>query len=246
MLNRGKSGKVRLAGILVLALTLTFLVSKFYAEYRSSRERGKFVASLVQEQVAALRRLPVPEELVLSQKNWPDDFLALQGWVILELARNGDPEAVSKRIADTARGRDYSPVMRTSLERWKSALSEWSRVQFRRGDGEQSAEELLNQGRRRHYEAAGYRKIGRMYDATILYLWSADHLSRFIEANPNRSEVPEALYLLGDAYSHFRHVLPAGFRSDRLLNLCMELFPSTVWAQRARNIWSDEIIQGGV
>jgi hypothetical protein len=245
MLNRETLRRARIVGVSLFALALTFVLVKFYVEFRNASQRGKVVASVVHEQASSLRRLEMSRDQVREQRVWPDDFSALQYWVVLDLAREGDPEGTRRRLIELTQGHEVSPVLRTSLDRWNSHLTEWSRVNFRRGATLLDSDELIRQGRRRNYEATGYRKVGRLYDATVLYLWSADSLSRYIELNPTSAEVPEALYLLGEAHIHFRNVLPRSFRSDRLLNLCSEFFPSTVWAQRSNRIWNEELKGGG-
>jgi hypothetical protein len=223
-------------GIMVIALALRFSI-----EYRGSRDRGRFVASMVREQIGMIRQLPDPVHILHREANWPDDFLALQGWLVVKLARGHEPDQVRRELAAMASRHAFSPALATSLNRWQETLARWSRTSGSDRLRVLSPAEAMAEGRRYFYEASGYRKIGRSYDASALYLWSASLLVNFIDRAPLDRDVPEALYLLGDICLRFRHALPPTLRPDRMLNLCSELYPDSVWGNRARALWMEDL-----
>ena len=227
------------SAIFVLVLILTI---KSFQEFRRSQERGNLIASIVREHYSSLKDQVTPDDSIYSQKGWPDDFLGLQTWLIFRLAQSSSPASVADELASLAQRHAHSPVMQTALNRWQSSLNQWSGMDHLFASMEGSA--LLEEGRLKHSEATGYRKIGRQYDAVAHYLWSAAFLHRFIEQNPDDAGIPEALYLLGDVFLRVRHALPAQFRGDRILNLCSELYPDSIWAGQAYALWRSEIGNG--
>lgn len=102
-------------------------------------------------------------------------------------------------------------------------------------------EQLLSESRRVHAEAAGYLRVGRTYDAAALYVASVRSLVQFIEKNSTHRDVPEALFLMGEALARLRRVYPVSLKSESVLTLCMELYPDSVWAVRARMLRNGEL-----
>jgi hypothetical protein len=128
--------------------------------------------------------------------------------------------------------------MRVTLGRWSHSLLDWQK-EFKVGGDRVHSEDLMREGKQRYFEAAGFRKIGRAYDATILNLRTISLLTRFIHQDPYSSSVPEALFMLGAAYAGLGHALPKKMRGDRILNLCSELYPDSLWADRSQTIWRE-------
>jgi hypothetical protein len=235
----------RILFLAVFCLGVASLGTRLIVELRHSQQKGRFVVSMVQEQVNALSesssRLWGAPAVWAPKSGWPDDFLALQNWIIQGAILGKDPDSLSHQLAQISHGRTISPTLSASIRRWQDGLVRWSRARAKFKGSDIDPQDLLEEGRLRHHEAVGYDKIGRGYDATVLYLWSADFLRRFIAQAPLEAEVPEALYLLGQAHVRFRHAFPPSIRSDRFLNLCSELFPGTLWAKRANAVWRDEM-----
>lgn len=167
--------------------------------------------------------------------------MALQSWLILNSLRLRDPERLAGDLRQLSAWRSYSNSTDETLKRWDDALGRWSRWRGRR---EASARELLREGRKRFYEAAGYDRIGRAYDATALYLWAADALLLYLDREePAGAEVPEALFLLGNIFIRHGTSLPRSFKADRLHRFLLNTYPETIWAERARSLRHE--IQGG-
>ena len=226
-----------LSGILFLLLGL--LVLKYYEDGMRSRERGRLVSSIVDQQFHQLSSgfgVTVHPEPIT-----PD----LRRWLIQESFK---PDETPGRLAAKVRqmlrlhadDREFSPVIRQSLKRWVSSLQLWDQ-EIRQG----AHANLLAEARQRYFEAAGYQKIGRSYDASVLHLWTIGLLTRFVDQNPFDARIPEALFMLGVAYLNLGHSLPPQMRRDRILTLCAEMYPDSLWASRSDAIWkeafSDEI-----
>ncbi|MGZ3686997.1 MAG: tetratricopeptide repeat protein [Bdellovibrionota bacterium] len=207
--------------------------------FRRPHERGDLVVTVLKEQEQVLRGMSREIPPSVELRGWPDDFIALQQWLILTLARDHNPAIAARRLEALEQDRSISPVLMTSLRRWRSTLQQWSGMAL-----PVSSESLLELGRLKHFEASGYRKIGRLYDGTALFLWSSTLLTRFIEENPGSKRVPEALYFLGINYLRLNYALPRVIRGDRLLNLCSEIFPNSIWAQQANEFWRKEMVHG--
>lgn len=229
-----------------LGLLTLMIATKSYLDYQQSHERGRLVVSIIREQKSLLAQLPEPHEDFKKNKGWPDDYMALQSWLILQLAKNAQPAEADLRLSQVSDQRSYSPVLKASLDRWSQAFQRWEVSRSIASQNLRTPEQLMEEARTRHFEATGFYRIGRMYDATALYLWSIELLSNFIESNPLHRDVPEALYLLGAAYFRFRGVIPNSVRSDRILNLCSEVFPETIWSERARAIWRNGVGRNGI
>ena len=225
------------AGVFVTAVSL--LILKVCEDSNRSRERGHLVASIVHEQAVAFQQENISDKVLDDLDKWPDDFLSLKNWVVIQTWRTGDPGQVSHRLRLISNRHSYSPVLRTSLRRWSEALTRWASESDH--PEQMSPDELIQDARHRYFEASGYQKIGRQYDAAVLYLWSAAFLNRFVQTAPDDSRVPEALFILGEAYLRLQHALPTPIRSDRILNLCSELYPDSIWASRADALWKDEV-----
>jgi hypothetical protein len=228
----------RIIGLVAFAMLLVFGGSRFYDEFRHSHEEGRFVSAVVQEQLASLSRLDDSTVLLRRSAGWPDDFLALQNWLLVTMLNKADPNEAQLTLSELSRNRAVSPVMRASLRRWQESLARWAGSPPQEL---QSAPALLEEGRKLHHQAIGYARVGRPYDAAPLFLWSATLLARFIEREPESAQVPEALYLLGASTLQFKQVIPGNIRPDRILNLCQEFYPHTVWAERAEELWRREM-----
>ena len=131
---------------------------------------------------------------------------------------------------------------RPSVVRWANTWDSWSKVPARNDVGLNglTAHQLLIEGRQRFFEASGFEKIGRTYDAAVLNLWAIVVLTQFVEKNPYHPEIPETLYMLGEAYMDLGSGLPSQVKADRVINLCSELYPDSVWANRANSLWREQ------
>lgn len=219
---------------------LLALVVRATADYRKSTEKGRIASTIVRQQLIHLADgSSVESEAVLqNEAGWPDDFLTLQRWLIAKTLHGGrSPAAVAAGLEKLSAGHSFSTTLSISLSRWKKHLNDWEKHELSRNS---TSQEEYTSGIQRYMEAVGYQKIGRGYDASVLYLESISLLTQFIENAPNDIRVPEGLYFLGSAYLGIRHALDLSIRADRILNLCSELYPSSIWAKQATTQCSEE------
>jgi len=209
-----------IAGSLCLAVTLPS--SKLFLEYSNSQHRGHLASVLVSQQLAVLAGPRVQHATVDNQQ--------LQKRAISELLSGADPSAVLSSLASP-------PLPPSTMTRWQSALMEWAKTPSAR----LSNDELLREGRHHYYEATGYERSHLTDDAKILFAWSAVSLVEFIRRAPAHKDLPEALFLLGTDIFRIRSALPEDFRADRIIYLCVELFPESVWADKAHELWMNEV-----
>ena len=165
----------------------------------------------------------------LHQTN--ESLPTLQVWLVKQLLTKSPVQTrqVSARLLELEM---QKPEFEISLRRWRTGLLHWSDSENR--SPATTSEDTLTDGRLLYYEATGYLKIGREMDATVLYLRSFDLLSRYIESSPTSPDVPEALFLTGVSKLRLSKALPSVVRGNRLLNLCVELYPDSVWAKLSR------------
>ena len=195
-------------------LAAGFLAFRIVAETRHLHERGRYVRALANQVQKTLTADPVNAEAALAGP-WPDDFLQLESWLILQVARGEAPAEILKSLERLSRQQhSLSASMRVSLARWSHTLLQWSEesptldpLPGRQPAGRgQVAQDALGRGRLRYLEARGYSEIGRQYDAAVLYLWAAAWLHRSIELANTDTGYPEALYLLGQTYMMLRNL----------------------------------------
>lgn len=215
---------------------------KVFQDVDRSKKHGDLVAKIVASQVDILKNESVTDQALEQIPALPDDSLQLESWLIARLMRDRDPLQVSRYLEEMTAKSSLSMNLRVSLARWKEALSRWA--YWLQNESQFSAEDLLREGRIIHAEASGYRKIGKSYDAVPLYVWSIYVLASFVERFSYDEQVPEALFLLGDSYFRLRLALPAQVRSDRILNLCPEFYPHSVWANQSNSLWRSEMSYG--
>lgn len=206
--------------------------------------RARYVRSVVRDQYIQLQALthahrPAPSVAQLAE---PGRELALQRWLIANSLLPEGPQAVVRDLMSLRQSQALSPELQHALARWNDSLSRWATSNYliRIRGSEQGFRRLLEEGRRRHEEATGFRRIRREYDATAHYLWTTAILTRYIEETPLDPRLPEALYFLGDSYIRFRRVLPSQMQVDRVLHLLTELYPASVWSVRARQSLSED------
>lgn len=223
-------------GLLIGAFfsVLIFGAMRGVAEYRGSRDRRHIVASLVREQLVEMRKATSSAELT-KRRLWPDEFVPLRNWVV-NTGFVTSTQELSNALTELVRNRDFSHRLGASLNRWQETLSRWSGVEARINGSHngESVPGLLSTARQCHFQATAYRKIGKSYDATILYLWTAVFLYRYIDRFPQSEQLPEALFLLGDAVLRLQN-------EPRLLSLCADIFPESVWAGQARAVMTSEL-----
>jgi hypothetical protein len=231
-----------LIGLLAFAASAVFL--RFLTQYRSSQERGRLIVALLNEQEAQLKGLTFKQDYLAGRNVWADDEPALKSWLVMQAVQGETPEQLAKDLKKISQGKYYSSTLKTSLTRWNSVLARWGRWRAKpqsAADEKGDSDSLMEEGRRRYFEARGFQKIGKSYDSVPLYLWAMESLSRYIRENPQADEVPEALFLLGSTYIRFRQNFPSKVRGDRILNLCAEFFPGSVWAKKSNTLWQEEM-----
>lgn len=248
--GRFLGGKWAVAGILrrpltsvwrTLALSMSFffiisfglLVVKFYEDSMRARERGRLTSSIVSQQ---FRQIQADERTWGSRpsgKKRADGSVDLSPWMTRETFLESDPKVLLNNLKTQLRHRLSSQDEGISFKRWETDLGHWRAERFS-GDAE-----VLSQARENYFQASGFSKVGRSYDATVLNLWTIRLLTDFIEKNSFDGQVPEALFMLGVAYRDLDHALPTGIRRDRILNLCSELYSDSLWANRANMIWRE-------
>ena len=233
-----------LIGSCLILISGGIVVLKVYEETTRTQERGRLVSSIVDQQFHEVSGNPSRNEVQFSTlESWPDDSLALKRWTIQQgLSLSDDPLSVLHKLDTLRRAHPHSQIMEVSLMRWRGTLQRWAEEVREK---KSSPWLLMDEARQRSFEAAGYKRIGRSYDSTILHLWTISLLTRFIRKQPFDEQVPEALFMLGVAYLNLGRALPPPVRGDRILNLCSELYPDSFWANRSSGVWreaaSDEI-----
>jgi hypothetical protein len=227
---------------LLFALGVSFL--KIYEDSMRVRQRARLVVSIVQEQNNILFH---EQAGTVSFANASDEtaqgVVPLRRWIIERFAAAGnDPRVVEKDLEKVLSGSQKSPAMIAALKRWQSTLTRWSSGNLSSSEEMKNSRALLLliEGRQHYFESAGFRRIGKSFDGTILDLWTISLLSKFIEKYPLNPAVPEALFMMGDEYLCLDKALPFNAKSDRILNLVPELYPDSIWASRANAIWKSE------
>ena len=214
------------------------IVLKVYEDTMRTHERGQLVSSIVEQQFHDLSSGSQAGNFRrVSLESWRDDSLELKQWVFQQsLKLPGGPAATSRRLENLDQTRTHSTSMQISLKHWQSALRRWAAAEKHKRF---ASEDFLKVARQTFFESAGLRKIGKSYDATVLYLWTISNLTRFIDSNPYDGKVPEALYMLVVAYMDLGHSLPTKMHGERILNLCSELYPDSFWANRSNGVWRE-------
>lgn len=158
----------------------------------------------------------------------PVDSVAYQQWLVREWFVTRNPTVLSDRLEKFAQAQAHplSPDVELLISRWQLSLRRWADV------SDQLAP--LEEGRLRFAESAGFTRLGRLGDAAVYRLRAALVLSDLILNQPGTEELPEALYLLGVLYLDFGGALGDQIRADRILRLCSDLFPGTIWGARSR------------
>jgi hypothetical protein len=230
-------------GSCLLFVIAGLFVLKFYEDAMRSRDRGQLVSSIVDQQFHELQAPTESAPLKLvgdpALPALKDESVDLKRWVIQQtLASATSPSELPHRLELIRLNHPHSRDMDRTLERWQKSLESWSREIT---SGNPSADDLLQEGRVHYFEAAGYAKIGRRYDATVLQLWTISLLTRFVAKKPFDTRVPEALFMLGTEYLDLGPALPVRVRGDRILNLCSELYPDSFWANRSNGVWKEAV-----
>jgi hypothetical protein len=186
---------LRIAFLIIFLPVVCLLGWKLIDDHRASRARGRFVASILDEQLAQLSRdaqflsrSPIVQTRGTSTAPrarrgappaaWPDDSIELQRWLVSELVREENPAATLEKLQLMSMGRALSPRMIATLQRWSDALNRWALWQSEMPEKERTSQAMLEQGRWVQDDASGFRMIGRGYDATPLYVCSCGALLR--------------------------------------------------------------------
>jgi hypothetical protein len=242
LMKHAKIGRLTL--VAVLAISVVGVGLRFASEYRRSHQEGRFVSRIVQEQLLTIRNMGTQGAVLQAAQEWPDEYSSLQTWLVATALKARDPAKVRAELNELIGDRLVSPALRASLNRWNGVLESWANFKDEQQNAHVRASVLLSEGRKHHHEAMGYVKVGRAFDATPLLLWSVTLLSEFIDRDPTSRFVPEALFLLGEDTLQFKRAIPGASRPDRILNLCGEFFPESIWAERAEQLWKSEMTRG--
>lgn len=236
-INKQQTLKRQFAGVALVSV-LGFASWVLIDQARHSGDRNRFVAATVRDSIQLLAQDLGSSSSIstaLRQSGWPDDFLALQSWLIREGLTGTPPDEIGRSLAQLRSGRRFSPVFETSLRRWGLFLESWNQASaswpVRPGAS------MLAEGRMAYHQAEGYSRQGKSYDATPLYVWSILSLVRFVESDSASDSVPEAVFLMGEAFVRLRRAFPSSARIDRILNLCADQYPDSVWASLSRSSW---------
>jgi hypothetical protein len=230
---------------LLFALGASFL--KVYEDSMRVRQRARLVASIVREQGDTLFHeqagTAAPVTPAREREDEVKEIIPLRRWIIERFAASrNDPRVVAKDLDQILNRPNQSPFVVTALRRWQATLSRWSTGMSENSEDSKSPHALilLIEGRQHYFESAGFRRIGRSFDGTVLDLWTISLLTKFVEKYPLHPAVPEALFMMGDEYLNLGSALPRNVKSDRILNLVSELYPDSIWANRANAIWKSE------
>ena len=226
--QQSKSSAFRGAALLAFCIFMFALIFRSYIDYSHSKERGRFVLSILKQD---RKELTLAHYLAGDFPQATDNLPQLQVWLVKQLLTKS-PIQTRQVTARLMEFKTAKPEMEVSLHRWRTGLLHWTNSENR--SPARTQEDTLKDGRLLYYEATGYLKIGRELDATVLYLRSFDLLSRYIESSPTSPDVPEALFLTGVSKLRLSKALPIGVRGNRLLNLCVELYPDSIWARLSR------------
>jgi hypothetical protein len=233
---------------LILAVGVSFF--KVYEDSMRVTQRARIVASIVREQGNILFHEPAGTASTLREnEEGKVDVAPLCRWIIERFsASNTDPRIVSRDLKIFLSHTKNPPEIQVGLNRWQAALDRWSSgVSAGISDGSEDFMDsaplsLLMEGRQHYFESAGFRRIGKSFDGTVLNLWTISLLSAFVEKYPLHPAVPEALFMIGDEYLNLGRALPKNAKNDRILNLVSELYPDSVWSSRAIAVWKSEHI----
>jgi hypothetical protein len=224
----------RAIGMATLGFAVFWAVSWILSEGRPSKQKARIVQTLVRQERSRLAHSVPQSGLGALYRPWPDDSLVLENWLSIQSARDRTPgEILNSLLTMENRQTALSQGMRETLQHWSDALQLWS------SEAEPAPstvpEEALKRGRLHFLQARGYSDIGRTYDATVLYLWASYWLDRAVDTARSDTDFPEILYLLGTIYLTLRHSVPAPFHGEKLLYVCSDLYPSSIWASRANS-----------
>jgi hypothetical protein len=197
-----------------------------------STDRSRLIATIAREQ----------DRLITNSS--PNSPKNLNQWILNQWFRYRTPSRLIQVVEEAAL---QNSSEKPQLERWKSVLSEWSaesNLELKVDEQTSSqvpSSRLLSTGRLHVFRAEGERRAGAVGDASLQYIWGIYLLSQYVERAPSSESIPEALYLLGVSYLALRDSLPNGIRGDRLINLCAELYPGTIWGREATRVWKEEM-----
>lgn len=202
-----------------------------YSVITHSHERGRIVLATLRKQVQKVCELPISLEAISLARNWPDDFLQLEIWLIQKAFRNESPNQIMDQLQSLMYAHSFSGKMSTSLMRWEGTLSQWAQAQNH--NSFPSLDELYEEASRKYFEAVGYAQVGRSYDATPLFLWAIKDAMAFVERSVLDPRVPEVLFIFGNAFYRLKHALPEPRDAEKFLRICGDLFPESLWSLQA-------------
>jgi hypothetical protein len=227
-----------------LAFVLGTSFLKIYKDSLRVRQRARLVASVVDVQSNSLFHAQQAGTASLVSTDGDREVTPLRRWIIEKFAsaNNNDPRIVAKELDKILNQTPRSSPVLSALKRWQATLARWGAVYSVTSEDSKNSKALLllTEGRQHYFESAGFRRIGKSFDGTVLDLWTISLLSQFVEKYPLHPAVPEALFMMGDEYLSLGNALPLEVKSDRILNLVSELYPDSIWASRANAIWKSE------
>jgi hypothetical protein len=229
----------------ILCLIVCFIVIRMVSDAHRSREKERLIRSMVRHHQLSLAQNRISGLGVAAQKSWPNEFPMLESWLVSHLAAGTAPGRIRTELDSMRRlqGGRLPEGMQITLSRWDDALRRWEAETHQ--PRPTTAADALQRGRTRYLEAKGLSAIGRSYDATVLFLWAREWVDRSIDLEGAAQHLPETLYLLGEIFVTLRRSMPKQFHGDQLLNVCSDLFPSSIWASRANAVWQTSMIEPG-
>lgn len=242
------------------------LSESFFNFFEQASHKGDLVSGLVsetlKEQHGIMKETHLRKAFLLScrskreralQGTFPEERSALGGsqflkkWLVQEFLQGREISEIRSQLQGMARECAVSRETRATFRRWDEALSRGSRLyqakSFRLSPSAGhplsalNIEKLIEGGRSEFFEASGYERIGRTEDGLVNSLIAISLLSQFARAAPLDSRLPEAVYLLGVSYRRLRTLFSDRI-GERLLLLCIDYYPGSVWARQASTVWT--------
>jgi len=218
--------------VVVLCFLISLPATKLLFEVNSSRQRGTLARSIIRGQFELLKNLrPLSSEIVQNESQQSILVKSLFSAYLI----NQSLKEVLSTLDSTFKQESFRNRVK-EVEDGKRAL-----VQFLELDEPLDLHELLDIGRGYYYQAVALEKLGKQTASKVYYLISAHALIRFLYSDPSHIDIPEVLFFVGTSFLKFRDFVPSHARIDRILNLCDELYPNSLWAERARSSWNREV-----
>lgn len=254
-----KSKSVAIWGVIGTAFFLSFIpLAGFLGYQRWTSQHSRLQKSHLAwqriekfEQVGRLFELDVDLSSSLHTDLWraalgqDERFSRLCRWLVSSTLSGKSPEWIASNLRQNIESmpQRYQHYLKSVLFRdGLGGLEKWAKPQAKPQVEQEPAtpRTLFYKGESLYFQALGYRKVKRNFDAAIFYLRATRAFGAYIHEFPKEERVPEALFLLGAAYHALAEFLPRQMNSDVILKTVFELFPDTLWAGRANS----ELLRG--